>query len=90
MPGPYSARERLPPLQGCIPKDAYLPTLPLAPRQCLHTALPVFDLNEVESLITGASEAKSSASWLPPHLAQTVVKWTRVVDALALPVASEV
>lgn len=90
MPGPYSARERLPPLQGCIPRDAYLPPLTLAPRQCLHTALPVFELSEVESLITEASETQGSSSWLPPHLAQTVVKWSRVVDALALPVASEV
>jgi|AntAceMinimDraft_5_1070358.scaffolds.fasta_scaffold471477_1 hypothetical protein len=90
MPGSYNARERLPPLQGCIPKGAYLPAPALAPRVCPHTALPVFDLGLVEALLSEAPTPTATASWLPLHLAQTVVKWVRVAEALSLPMASEV
>ena len=83
----YIPRTKLPPLEGTVPRDAYLALPEASAPVCPHATLPLFSAEAVKS---GLETELPSGRWLPPHLAETVVKWARVGSVLDLPDATKV
>ena len=83
----YVPRTKLPPLEGTVPRDAYL-ALPAADAPiCTHAVLPLFSAEAVQ---IGLASTERCGRWLPPHLAETVAKWARAKEVLDLPDATKV
>ena len=85
--GSYSAREKLAPLEGTVPRDAFLLTPPANPPVSTHSVLPIFSL---EAVAAGIESSEPRSQWLPPHLADTVCNWARAGSFLELPDATKV